>query len=91
MEQPFISPPSFSHWQLQSRLHSPSALALVALAAYALYPFFTKGFQWNIPLPIPQTKPVVFAEYATVGAVHLGLAAKSVKKQDKQKAFFHLF
>jgi len=90
-EDPTLAKKRIQKLTLKTAAKVMVAVALVALAAYALYPFFTTGFQWNIPLPIPQTKPVVFAEYATVGAVHLGLAAKNLKKEDKQKALFHLF
>lgn len=65
-------------------------LAALALGAYVVYPILTVGFNWSVSLPF-QTKPVVFAEYAFVGLVHLGLAIHSYIKGDKKNGLFHLF
>lgn len=66
------------------------AVGALALGAYVVYPIITVGFNWKVTLPF-QTKPVVFAEYAFVGLVHLGLAIYNYCKGDKKNSLFHLF
>lgn len=66
------------------------SIGALALGAYVVYPMLMTGFSWRVSLPF-QTKPVVFAEYAFVGLVHLGLAIHNYIKGDKQNALFHLF
>ncbi len=75
---------------IKTVLIAATTAAAIAIGAYIISPLFTTGFTWSLSIPF-QTKAVVFLEYALIGAVHLGLAARSYQKGDKKKALFHLF
>jgi hypothetical protein len=75
---------------LKAALLTVGAVAAIAIGAYILAPMITNGFSWGVALPL-QTKGVVFAEYASVGALHGALAYNKWKKGDKLGAVYHLF
>ncbi len=64
--------------------------AILTCAGIIVSPLITGGFQWHLSVPF-QTKAVVFLEYAAVGLLHLGLAARSWRKGNRAEALFHLF
>jgi len=72
------------------------AIGVIASAAIAVGVYFVlatmlvNGFTWQLAIPL-QTKRVVFAEYASVAALHDGLAVHKWKKGDKLGALFHVF
>lgn len=74
----------------KAALLTAGAIGAIAIGAYVLYPILTNGFSWAVGLPF-QSKGVVFAEYASVGALHGGLAYNKWKKGDKWGALYHLF
>jgi hypothetical protein len=67
-----------------------AGIATIAIASYIIIPMLNTGFTFAVHLPF-QTKGVVFAEYALVGALHGVLTYKAWKKGDKKQALFHLF
>lgn len=64
--------------------------ATIGIGAYIIAPMIAHGFSWAVSLPL-QTKGVVFAEYASVGLLHAGLACYKWKKGDRWGALFHVF
>lgn len=62
----------------------------MAFSICVLWPMFSNGFSWMVPLPF-QTKGVVFAEYASLGLIHGGLAYKKWKEGNRAGALFHIF
>jgi len=75
---------------IKTALVSAVAIAAIVIGATILIPLFTNGFSWSIALPF-QTKGVVFAEYASLGLVHGGLAYSKFRKGDIAGGLFHLF
>jgi len=75
---------------IKTILIATATIALIAISTYVLYPLLTKGFSWSVHLPF-QTKGVVFAEYAGIGAIHGALGYSKYKNGNKSGALFHLF
>lgn len=64
--------------------------ATVGIGSFVIAPMIAHGFSWSVALPL-QTKGVVFAEYASVGALHGTLAVYQWKKGNRGEAIYHLF
>lgn len=62
----------------------------ITVGICVLWPMISNGFSWAVSLPF-QTKGVVFAEYASLGLIHGGLAYKKWKEGNKLGALFHIF
>lgn len=82
-----------SHRIFKNSVKAIGLLAIFATAAlianHIISPMLAHGFSWSVNLPF-QTKEVVFAEYAVLGAIHAYLFAKEVQKNDHASAFYHL-
>lgn len=75
---------------IKTALVAAAAIALFVVSWMVLGPLLTKGFSWSVSLPF-QTKGVVFAEYATLGAIHAALSVSKFKKGKLKEGLFHLF